>query len=76
MAAPPQCPCQSIRCNAPRHLFAGRNDVNAVSSLVERYYNVLQAPHKELLWLESGHGATAEELLDGFVNHVLVTSKP
>ena len=29
-----------------------------MASLVERYYNVLQAPHKELIWFTSGHGMT------------------
>ena len=67
---------QAAQLGVPVYFLHGRNDVNAVASLVERYYNVLQAPHKELVWLESGHGATAEDLLDGFVNHVLVTSKP
>ena len=28
-----------------------------MASLVERYYNLLQAPHKELIWFEhAGHG--------------------
>ena len=27
-----------------------------LQSLFERYYNVLEAPHKELIWLEGGHG--------------------
>jgi hypothetical protein len=47
-----------------------------MASLVERYYNVLQAPHKELIWLESGHGADQEELLEAMVNHVLPQNKP
>jgi hypothetical protein len=40
----------------PVYIFAGRNDVNAMSSLVEEYFNVLEAPHKELIWLAGGHG--------------------
>jgi hypothetical protein len=43
-------------------LFGGRNDVNAKSSLVERYYNFLEAPHKELIWLEGGHGLDGDNL--------------
>jgi hypothetical protein len=58
------------------YFLVGRRDVNAVASLVERYYNVLDAPHKELIWLDSGHGAGAGEILDAMVNHVLVTSGP
>jgi pimeloyl-ACP methyl ester carboxylesterase len=59
------------RLDVPLYFLQGRNDVNAVASLVERYYNVLQAPHKELIWLEAGHGATAEDILDAMVNHLL-----
>jgi hypothetical protein len=44
------------------YLFAGREDVNAMSSLVEGYYNILQAPHKQLIWLEGGHGLGDENL--------------
>lgn len=58
------------------YFLVGREDVNAMASLVERYYNVLQAPYKELIWLDSGHGAGAEETLDAMVNHVLVHSPP
>jgi hypothetical protein len=43
---------------------------------VERYYHGLQAPHKELIWLESGHGATAEETLEVMVNRVLAQTQP
>jgi pimeloyl-ACP methyl ester carboxylesterase len=61
----------AAKLEVPIYFLVGRHDVNAMTSLVERYYNVLQAPHKELIWLESGHGATAEEILDAMVNHVL-----
>lgn len=62
---------QANKIDVPMYFLHGRNDVNAVSSLVERYYNVLQAPHKELIWIESGHGATAKEILDTLVNRIL-----
>ena len=67
---------QAARLEVPVYFLHGRKDVNAVAALVERYYNVLQAPYKELVWLDSGHGADAEELLDGMVNHVLVHTPP
>jgi CubicO group peptidase (beta-lactamase class C family)/pimeloyl-ACP methyl ester carboxylesterase len=67
---------QAPKLDVPVYFLAGRKDVNAWSSLVERYYNVLQAPHKELIWLESGHGATAEEILDVMVNTVLAQTSP
>lgn len=67
---------QAARLDVPVYFLHGRNDVNAVAALVERYYNVLQAPRKELIWLESGHGAGPAELLDGLVNHVLPQTYP
>ena len=51
----------------------GRHDVNAMSSLVKRYYNVLEAPRKELIWFEAGHGRSAENMgqfVDVMVNKV------
>jgi len=66
---------QAPTLKVPVYFIVGEKDVNAVSSIVERYYNVLTAPHKELIWVKSGHGATSEEILDTFVNHVL-TKKP
>jgi pimeloyl-ACP methyl ester carboxylesterase len=70
---------QAARLEVPVYFLAGRHDVNAMSSLVERYYNGLQAPHKELLWLEAGHGLNAENLdqfVDIMVNNVLQDTYP
>jgi pimeloyl-ACP methyl ester carboxylesterase len=67
---------QAARLDVPVYFLVGRRDVNAMVSLVERYYKVLDAPHKELIWLEAGHGAGPEEIADAMVNHVLVTSRP
>jgi pimeloyl-ACP methyl ester carboxylesterase len=53
---------QAAVLDVPVYLFAGRDDVNAMSSLVEEYYNILQAPHKQLIWLEGGHGLSDENL--------------
>jgi pimeloyl-ACP methyl ester carboxylesterase len=55
----------------PVFFLAGAKDVNAVSSIVKRYYDILRAPKKKLIWLQSGHGATAEETHDVLVNTVL-----
>jgi hypothetical protein len=60
----------------PVYFLVGRQDINAMAPLVERYYNMLQAPHKELIWLDSGHGAGPDELLDALVNHVLPRTAP
>jgi pimeloyl-ACP methyl ester carboxylesterase len=66
---------QASRLDVPVYFLVGC-DVNAMASLVERYYNILQAPHKELIWLNSGHGATAEETVDALVNHALKQTWP
>jgi hypothetical protein len=63
----------------PVYFFVGRSDVNAMASLVERYYNILQAPHKELIWLDGGHGLSDEsmsQLVDVMVNKVLAQNNP
>jgi pimeloyl-ACP methyl ester carboxylesterase len=63
---------QAPKLEVPVYFLVGSKDVNAVASIVERYYNALEAPKKELIWVPSGHGATAEELKDAMVNHVLM----
>lgn len=67
---------QAAHLAVPVYFLVGRQDINAMASLVERYYNVLQAPHKELIWLASGHGATPQELTDALVNRVLAQTQP
>jgi len=65
---------QAKKLEVPVYLFVGREDVNAMASLVEEYYNVLEAPHKELIWLKGGHGLNDESLpqfVDVVVNKVL-----
>ena len=47
---------QAPELKVPVYFFVGRHDVNAMSSLVENYYATLSAPHKELIWLDGGHG--------------------
>jgi hypothetical protein len=58
----------------PMYFLVGRKDVNAMAALVEDYYNILQASYKEIIWLESGHGADTAEILDAMINHVLANS--
>ena len=65
---------QATKLDVPVYIFAGREDVNAMSSIVERYYNILEAPHKELIWLNGGHGLNGSNLnqfVDVMVNKVL-----
>jgi pimeloyl-ACP methyl ester carboxylesterase len=69
---------QAPKLEVPVYIFAGRDDVNAMASLVERYYNVLQAPHKKLIWLEGGHGLNDSNLgqfTDVMVNTVLAETR-
>jgi hypothetical protein len=55
---------QAQKPNVPVYLFAGRYDANAISSIVEGYYNILEAPQKELIWLNAG------QFVDVLVNKV------
>jgi pimeloyl-ACP methyl ester carboxylesterase len=71
---------QAVELSVPVYFFVGRQDVNAMASLVERYYDVLQAPHKELIWFENnGHGLNQESMkqfVDVMVNTVLAQTQP
>jgi pimeloyl-ACP methyl ester carboxylesterase len=65
---------QAPKLDVPVYLFVGRYDVNAMYTIVEKYYNVLEAPHKELIWLEGGHGLGGDNLhqfVDVMLNRVL-----
>lgn len=47
---------QAAHLDVPVYFLIGRHDVNAPPALVEAYYELLDAPHKELVWFErSGH---------------------
>jgi pimeloyl-ACP methyl ester carboxylesterase len=70
---------QAPKLDVPVYLFAGRYDVNAMYSIVEEYYNVLEAPHKELIWLEGGHGLggdNVQQFVDVMINKVLADTYP
>jgi pimeloyl-ACP methyl ester carboxylesterase len=55
----------------PIYFFLGRHDINAPTSLVEDYYTILEAPHKEIIWFEhSGHSPWINES-DEFVSKLL-----
>jgi pimeloyl-ACP methyl ester carboxylesterase len=46
----------------PVYFFIGRSDYNTPFEIVERYYEKLQAPKKEIIWFEkSGHMLMGEE---------------
>lgn len=70
---------QAPKLNTPVYLFAGRDDVNAMSSIVESYYNILEAPNKELTWLNGGHGLDGRnvgQFVDVMVNKVKAETYP
>jgi pimeloyl-ACP methyl ester carboxylesterase len=55
----------------PVYFFIGRSDYNTPFEIVERYYEKLQAPKKEIVWFEkSGHQLITEES-DKFVTEML-----
>jgi pimeloyl-ACP methyl ester carboxylesterase len=65
---------QAARLDVPVYFFVGRSDVNAMASLAEHYYDVLQAPRKQLIWLDGGHGLDASnqgKFVDVMLNTVL-----
>lgn len=66
---------QATELDVPVIFLVGRHDVNAMTSLVEEYYAVLDAPEKTWIWFEkSGHPplySETDKLLDIMVNQVL-----
>ncbi len=53
---------QAPRLEVPVYFFTGRHDYNTPFELVEDYYEILEAPHKEIVWFEnSAHMANLEE---------------
>lgn len=58
--------------DVPVYFFLGRYDINAPTSLVEEYMEVLDAPEKEIIWFEnSGHNPWINES-DKFVEELLL----
>jgi pimeloyl-ACP methyl ester carboxylesterase len=50
------------RFEIPYFIFDGRLDFNTPASLVEEYFNTIEAPYKELIWFEkSGHNPMSDE---------------
>ncbi len=53
---------QAAKLDVPVYFLIGRHDINAPVELTEEYYNLLEAPHKELIWFEhSGHNPWVSE---------------
>ncbi len=66
---------QATRLKVPVYFLMGRHDRTTSPKLTEEYFNLLTAPHKELIWFEhSGHGSWMNEpakFIDVMVNRVL-----
>ena len=54
---------QAPRLDVPVYLFTGRYDYQTPFEITERYFDILEAPHKELIWFEDSA-------------HVMVLSDP
>lgn len=55
-------PTECTRFEMPYYIFQGALDNNTPSSLVQAYYDAIDAPDKALVWFEhSAHGPLAEE---------------
>lgn len=66
---------QGTHLDVPVYFLIGRHDVNAPPVLTEQYYDLLAAPHKEIVWFEhSGHNpwvTESAEFVDVTVEKVL-----
>ena len=69
---------QATTLEVPVWFFVGRDDVNAMASLVAGYHDRLEAPRKELIWLDGGHGlggANVGQFVEVMVNDVRPTRR-
>lgn len=61
---------QAVKIEVPVYILEGRHDINAPAELAEEYFELLEAPRKELIWFEhSGHSPWINER-DKFIEHV------
>ena len=70
---------QAPALDVPVYFLTGRHDVNAPPALIEEYHELLDAPHKEIVWFErSGHSpwvSESEKFVDVMVNTVLAQTQ-
>jgi hypothetical protein len=66
---------ESTQLEVPLYLIAGRQDIYADPWAIEDYFDMIQAPRKELIWFETtGQGLSREsscQVADVFVDKVL-----
>ncbi|HSN75991.1 MAG TPA: alpha/beta hydrolase [Anaerolineae bacterium] len=64
---------QATKLEVPVYFLLGRHDINAPTVLAEEYFQLLDAPHKEIVWFEhSGHTPWVSES-DRFVQIMVDT---
>jgi pimeloyl-ACP methyl ester carboxylesterase len=64
---------QAAKLDVPVYFLIGRHDINAPTILTEQYFELLEAPHKEIVWFEhSGHTPWVSES-DRFVQVMVGT---
>jgi proline iminopeptidase len=63
---------QAPEVNVPVYFFVGRHDYQTSFELVESYFNVINAPEKELIWFEKSAHSPLYEETDKFVDEVNV----
>lgn len=64
---------QATQLDVPVYFLIGRHDINAPTALTEQYFELLEAPHKEIVWFEnSGHTPWVSES-DRFVQAMVDT---
>jgi len=71
---------QATKLDVPVYFFIGRHDINAPVVLTEQYYELLDAPHKQIVWFEhSGHTpwvSESDRFVQAMVDTVLVQTQP
>jgi pimeloyl-ACP methyl ester carboxylesterase len=71
---------QAHTLDVPVYFIKGRWDINASNALTQEYFEMLDAPHKELIWFEdSAHTPSWDEparFTDVMVNRVLAETSP
>ena len=75
---------QATHLEVPVYFFIGRYDINAPTILTEQYFELLDAPHKEIVWFEhSGHtpwvsesGLFVQRMADTVVAQTTAPSTP
>lgn len=71
---------QATKLDLPVYFLIGRHDINAPTVLAEQYFDLLDAPHKEIVWFErSGHNpwvAESDRFVQVMVETVLGQTQP